>query len=264
MMFRKIWIPTLLLLVGAAAILVRPVSAGPQPQVGYQTPTAQPDGRVIYIVQPGDTCLRIQLLTNNGTTIEELRTLNKLDQNCTLAEGRELLLDIVTPEPSPTPNPLMTATPPLPTPTPFKGSGNICVMLYNDVNGNAVREGTELPMEGGAVSITDRLGTISETGTTLPTIEMLCKEVPEGTYTISMAIPGGYNATTSMNLPLRVEAGDSAILEFGAQVSTQAQAQSPSATEPDAAPREPLMAILGGLLVLGGIGLGVYIFFSRR
>ena len=264
-MFQKIWISALLLLIGAAAFLVRPVSAGPQPQVVYQTPTAQPDGRIIYVVQPGDTCMRIQLLTNNATTVEELRTLNKLDQNCTLSEGREILLDIITPQPSPTPNPLISPTPPLPTPTLFTGSGSICVMLYNDLNGNAVREVTELPMEGGAVSITDRLGSISKTGSTLPTAEMLCNEVPEGNYTVSMAIPGGFNATTSMNLPLRLEAGDSAILEFGAQVSTQAQLQEPAAGEPEAAaPREPLIAVLGGVLVLAGIGLGVYIFFQRR
>lgn len=266
-MFQKIWISALLLLIGVAAFMVRPVSAGPQLQAAYATPTAQPDGRIIYIVQPGDSCLSIQLRTNNATTVEELRTLNKLDQNCTLTEGRELLLDIITPEPSPTPNPLISPTPPLPTPTLFKGSGNICVMLYDDINGNAVRESTELPMDGGAVSITDRLGTLSKTGTTQPTVElpMLCfEEVPEGTYTVSMAIPGGFNATTSMNLPLRVEAGDSAILEFGAQVSTQAQVQEPTVVEPEATSREPLLAVLGGLLVLAGIGLGVYIFFQRR
>lgn len=266
-MFQKTWIFALLLLMGAAALMARPVSAGPQPQAAYATPTAQPDGRVIYVVQPGDTCLRIQLLTNNATTVEELRTMNKLDQNCTLTEGRELLLDIITPEPSPTPNPLISPTPPLPTPTLFKGSGNICVMLYNDINGNAVRESTELPMDGGAISITDRLGTLSKTGTTHPTAElpMLCfEEVPEGSYTVSMAIPGGYNATTAMNLPLSLEAGDSAILEFGAQVSSQAQAPAPTAVEPQSTSREPLLAVLGGVLVLAGIGLGVYIFFQRR
>lgn len=251
-------IPLLILFIISA--LARPVSAGRQAQVTYQTPTARPDGRVIYIVQPGDTCLRIQLLTNNGTTIDELRTLNKLDEGCTLREGQEILLDVITPAPSPTLNPAVTATPPLPTPTPNKGTGNICVLLYNDVNGNAVREDTELPMSGGAISISNRAGTVSETGITTDAADPLCKEVPEGDYTISMAIPGGYNATTVMNLPMPLQAGDQAILEFGAQVSTQ-QVAAPAEVETN---RQPLLAIFGGLLVLFGIGLGIYIAVTRR
>jgi hypothetical protein len=252
-------IPLLILLIIISA-LARPVSAGPQNQVTYQTPTARPDGRVIYIVQPGDTCLRIQLLTNNGTTIEELRTLNKLDEGCTLREGQEILLDVITPVPSPTQNPAITATPPLPTPTPFKGTGNICVLLYNDVNGDAVREDTELPLSGGAVSISNRTGTVSETGITTDSTDPLCKEVPEGDYTISMAIPGGYNATTVMNQPMPLKAGNQAILEFGAQVSTQ-QVAAPAEVETN---RQPLLAIFGGLLILFGIGLGIYIAVTRR
>jgi disulfide bond formation protein DsbB len=64
-----------------------------------------------------------------------------------------------------------------------------------------------------------------------------------------------------MNLPMQLQAGDQAILEFGAQVSTQAVA-APAAVESTS--RRPMIAIVGGLLILLGIGLGVYIAFSRR
>ncbi len=258
-----------LFLLGIAILVAHPVpvAANPPAQISIPTPTARPDGRVIYIVQEGDSCLRIQLLTK--ATIEQIRTLNKLDQNCTINPGQELLLMVVTPAASPTPNPNISPTPLLPTPTPKKGSGNICVVLFDDANGNAVNETSELPLGGGAVSISDRQAAISKTINTTDDPEvLLCEEVPEGEYNISVAIPSGYNATTEMNAIAQVRAGDQAIFEFGAQVSSVLpQAPGVSGGGETAAPQSDnnlLLAALGGLLVLGGIGLGVYILFTRR
>jgi hypothetical protein len=264
-MHNRYWmllIPALIL--GAIVLNVYPAAAGSQPQVVYQTPTARPDGRVVYIVTEGDTCLRIQLLT--GVTIEQLRTLNRLDQECTLIPGKELLLTVITPQPSPTANPNVTNTPLLPTPTPFNGNGQVCVFLFNDINGNASHEETEETLAGGAISITDRLGQVSKTENTLAELEPVCVEIPEGDYNISMAIPTGYNATTELNLQdVQVNAGDQAILEFGAQVSTAPQEQPEAA--PAAASKDTtsmLLALFGGLLILMGIGLGIYIAVGRR
>ena len=84
-------------------------------QVFYYTPTADSNGRIIYIVKSGDTCISISLLT--GLSMDELRLLNDLtDEECSLYEGQELLLGIAespteTAGPSPTPESL------LPTPT---------------------------------------------------------------------------------------------------------------------------------------------------
>lgn len=260
-MSQKSWIFFIaLLLLGTIVFLAQPVSAGTQPQVMYQTPTARPDGRVIYIVQPGDTCSRIYLLT--GVTIEQLRTLNKLDQNCTIAPKQEILLKVVTPVASPTVNPNVTSTPQLPTPTPFKGNGKICVLLFNDINGNAVHEDNEATLAGGAVSISDRLGGVSKTASTTDSGDPVCIEVPEGEYNISMAIPAGYNSTTLLNQVLKVQAGETAILEFGAQSSSKvgpAAAQSPQKSGESSL----MLAILGGVLILGGAGLGLYILFTR-
>jgi hypothetical protein len=264
-MTRKLWVLTIpILLLGAGMFLAQPAAADAPAQVVYQTPTAMPDGRVVYIVQEGDSCLRIQLLT--GVTIDQLRTLNRLDQECTISAGRELLLLVITPQPTPTPNPDVTNTPLLPTPTPFGGNGQVCVLLFNDVNGNATREETELPLAGGAISISDRLGQVSKTSSTTAGPDPVCEEIPEGDYNISMAIPSGYNATTALNLPsIQVQAGDLAILEFGAQVSSAPQpTQAGEAAGPAAGGNGLMLAILGGLLVVLGIGLGVYIVVSRR
>ena len=54
-MKRTTWLFGLLLFaLGLLFGLARPAQAGPNPQVLYQTPTALPDGRVIYKVQAGD------------------------------------------------------------------------------------------------------------------------------------------------------------------------------------------------------------------
>jgi hypothetical protein len=247
---------------GAALFLARPVTAGTRPgetrpQVLYQTPTAQPDGRVIYRVQPGDSCLRIELLT--GTKVEEIISLNRLDPNCTISPDQELILLVVVPEATATPDPDVTPTPLLPTPTPFKGNGEICILLYNDINGNSTREAAELPVSGGAASITERAGRVTESGVTPDSGEYLCIEIPEGEFSVSMGIPGGYNPTTEMNKSVKVMAGDQHILEFGAQVSSRVEVVEEPETESNL-----LLAILGGMFVVGGVGLGLYVVVGRR
>jgi hypothetical protein len=264
-MLKKAYIFSLLVLfVISFVFLTQPVSADPRPQVVYQTPTAYPDGRVIYIVQPNDTCIRVELLT--GVKIEQLRTLNKLDQNCSLTVGKELLLTVVTPAPTITPNPDITPTPLLPTPTAFKGNGQICVQLYNDINGNAFREVTEPLLNGGAVSIADRRGQTSETGlTTTDLANLFCREVPEGEYSVSMAVPDGYNATNETNVTVPVQAGDQVYVDFGAQISSVVvENQAVTAETTPQSGSGLLMAILGGLFLILGVGLGVYVLFMRR
>ena len=251
----------LLFALGLLFGLARPAQAGPNPQVLYQTPTALPDGRVIYKVQAGDSCLRIELVT--GVKVEELRTLNKLDEACSIQPDQELILAIVVPTPTPTVDLGVTATPLLPTPTPKKGSGEICVILFADVNGNAAREEAEGTILGGAVSVTDRAGTVSQTGITLSGTDTLCfKDIPEGDYNVALAVPDGYNPTTTTNYPLQLVAGNRSVIDFGAQASTRPAAQDPAV--PSSGGRSPLLLILGGILILGGLALAVYFRVLKR
>lgn len=266
----KYWsvVITALILLLSAVVLTQPASANPPAQVVYQTPTPLPDGRILYIVQPNDSCLRIELLT--GVTIEQLRTLNKLDQDCTLSIGKELLLAIVTPEPTATINPEISPTPLLPTPTPIKGNGIICLTLYNDINGDGFQGTNELLIGGGAISITDRLGQVSETGmTTTNPDSPFCKDVPEGEYTVSLAIPDGYNPTTSTSLSIVVQAGSQGYANFGAQISSKVIENQPSVSNGtqennSTGSSDLLLAILGGLLILMGLALAIYILVMRR
>lgn len=243
--------------------MAMPVYANPQiPQVVFSTPTPDAAGRIVYKVQANDTCTRISILM--GVSIDDIIRYNNMpDNECNITEGQELLLSIV--EPS-TPEPLEmadTATPASlePTPTFFPGYADVCIYLFEDVNGNAMAEEGEVALAGGAISITDQKRSISRTGETLGDEEPVCfSELPEGEYNVSMGIPEGYNATTIVNYPLSVRAGDQVIVDFGAQVrSNQASSTTGQTTQPSGKAMSPFLAIIGFGLVLIGIGLGIYV-----
>ena len=239
--------------------LALPVFAQPPAQAVYGTPTAQPDGRIVYIVQAKDTCLGISLLM--GIPLDQLRALNNLKGDCMIREGQELLLGKVAAEtPTFTPGPSPTVTPILPSPTPFTGTGQVCIFLFNDINGNALREEGEVAIPDGAVSLTDRGGKYSKTLTTEAGESAVClNDVPEGNYNISVAVPEGYNPTTVMNYALKLQAGDQSTLDFGAQLNSQALPLAP-----EEGGRSPILGIAGGLLLAAGVGLGLYVRVGKR
>ena len=249
-----------------------PAGASPALQVQYATPTAGPDGRIIYIVQPGDTCTRISLL--NNISIDQLLQLNPvLDENCLLQVGTELMLGIGGPAAvSPSPGPAPTQEPPTITPTPPAGTTEICVLLYEDLNGDALRQEGEMGIAGGAVSVSNTAGTYSNTKTTVSAIDPDTEEpqqtcftddVPEGEYNVSIAVPDTYNPTMELTSTFTIKAGEKAFVDFGAQ-STEVTANQPEEEDGENGGTSPVLGILGGLLLVGGLGLAWYAFQSRR
>ena len=183
-----------------------PANAAPSLQQQIGTPTPGADGRIIYVVQSGDSCTRVSLLT--GISVEQLRQLNsKLDENCTLIEGQELLIGIVSPATA-TPEAVATSGIPTITPTPLSGTTEVCVLLFNDSNGNAMREETEPAVAGGAVSLTEINGEYSGSQDTIipadpEAYQGICfTDIPEGTYNVSVGIPAEYNPTMSLDSSL--------------------------------------------------------------
>ncbi|HUH99347.1 MAG TPA: SdrD B-like domain-containing protein [Anaerolineales bacterium] len=242
-------------------VLSLPAQAAPVSQgVQYATNTPLPDGRILYKVQANDTCLRIEYLY--GISEVQLRQLNpKLDANCILSIGDLLLLGVgASANPTPTLGPSPTPLPPTITPTPFYGTTQICVSLFNDLNGNGIHETTEPMIPGGAISVTEKGGKYSKTLPTLAGTDPLCfTGLPEGDYNISAAIPDNYNPTMALNYTLQVSAGDSAYIDFGAQSKDTTIAQPENETN-----TSPLLGIFGGLLLLAGLGLGWYGLRQRR
>lgn len=251
------------LIFGLGSLLLSPywtqnftAKAAPPPQIPIYTPTPRPDGRIIYIVQPNDTLLGISLLT--GVSLDQLRALNNLTSD-TIFEGQEIMLGLGGPdEATPTAGPTPTPTPILPTPSPEPGQGTLCIMLFNDLNGDAIRQDGETSIPEGAINFGDSVGAVSESAQTGMSEEPLCFEnLPEGNYTISVAVPEGYNPTTQNTYELGLQAGDATYINFGAQANSQTLAEAPTVPAQEGR-RSPLLAIIGGLFLLAGAGIAIY------
>ncbi|MFO3795770.1 MAG: LysM peptidoglycan-binding domain-containing protein, partial [Anaerolineales bacterium] len=119
------------LLLFPLALLAHRVGAITSAQQPYSTPTPGPDGRILYIVQPGDNCQSIA--DRHGLTLTQLRALNNLDETCLLQPGQVLFIGIGGPA-APSPTPAISPTPEFPTPNPNPRSGThqISVMVYED------------------------------------------------------------------------------------------------------------------------------------
>lgn len=236
--------------------IVWPAAAAPPAQfTPFPTPTPGTDGRILYIVQVNDSWWRIAAIY--AIDLNELLRLNDATSETVLLEGEEVLLGFGGPsEVTPTPGPSPTPAPSRPTPTPQPGSGTLCVILYNDINGDSIRQEEEPSIPEGAISVSDQSGELNLTEPTVGGLEPFCfEDLMQGEYTISVAIPDGYNATTVLNYILVIDPGTETYLDFGAQVSSIA-VDDPSA--PGGSNRSLLLGIAGGLLLLGGIGLAVY------
>ena len=211
------------------------------------TPTPDIDGNMFYIIKENDSCLSISLTM--GIDMQTLRELNNLDEDCNLVVGTRLLLGRYE-TPTPTPGPSPTPTPITPTPTPYNGYGQVCVYLFEDVNGDGIVDETEYGIIGGAVSLTKRVGTDSFTGLSLGENLLCFDEVPEGEYNISVAPPTGYNPTTNMNYSLTVKPGDNTQVNFGAQKSGAIEDVNNAS---NAGSRSPLLMIAGLGLIFAGL-----------
>ena len=220
-------------------------------QAFYFTPTPGSDGRILYVVKENDTCISIAL--KNGISEAQLRQLNNLQANAcnTLQIGQKLLIGVKQ-ENTPIPTSIIPVTP---SPTPIKGNGSICIYLFIDTNGNALAETGEPALANGQISLTDQLGKVNLTGATLGSGDPTCFEnVPEGDYNISVAIPEGYNPTTTMNYKLSLGAGDSATVDFGAQPGSRLVTTTSESNRPS-----PLLAVLGLFFIAAGVGLWFYL-----
>jgi hypothetical protein len=212
---RKNLIPVVISLLAAGisiALMVGSTQAAPLAQLTpFPTPTPGPDGRIMYIVKTGDSLWRISAVA--GIPMGELRSLNNLGADDVIKPGQELLLGLGGPASvAPTQGPPPTPTSELPTPTPGIGTGSICVLLFEDINGDSIRQEEEPSLPGGAISVGEQFGNTSLITDTLAggisenlfpepkEIGFSCfKELEKGEYNITVAIPDGYNATTTLS-----------------------------------------------------------------
>lgn len=259
----------LLLAAFSASNLLISVQAAPAPQLtNFPTPTPGSDGRIVYIVQEGDTLWRIAAVA--GIQVPDLRDLNNLGSEEIVYPGQRLFLGLGGPaEEESTTAPLQTAVPEEPTPTSPPGRGTLCVLLFNDENGDSMRQEEELSLPGGAINISNREGSVSITeDTPAPNPDPLegnyfcTEELEEGEYNVSVAIPEGYNPTTVLNVGISLEPGDTTFLTFGAQASSDVLEENAPLGEETG--RSPILAFLGITMLVAGLGLGVYSIWFRH
>jgi LysM repeat protein len=244
-----------------------PAAAAPLAQ-GFVTATPGPDGRILYTVVADDTCSLVAL--KHGIGVPQLRQFNtRLDENCTLTIGQQLVVGLAVQD-APTAGPAPTLLPPTATATPVSGTTEVCVLLFDDGNGDALRQETEFGIDGGAVSLTNLNGSYSDQQPTtsavdpdlLEPVRTCFLDVPGGQYNISVAVPDNYNPTMLLSYNLTVKAGDRASVDFGAQSKTVTASDTENIEEGGG--RSSILGIFGLLLLLGGVGLGYYAFRSSQ
>ena len=239
------------LLIGIAA----PAFAAPVAQYTLvPKPTPGADGRIIYIAKAHDTAWTIAAIF--GISLDELKTLNKWGDNPIIQPGQEVVLGYAGPvEPTSVFGPTATPELLLPTPSQKPGNGDLCVILYNDRNGDSLRQADEPSIPGGAISVSESFGPVSKTATTGTGLDPICFQgLPEGNYNVTVAAPSGYNPTTATNRTISLKAGDTITMDFGAQANSETIVQAPA---PQGSGKSPLLGILGGLLLLVGVGVGL-------
>jgi hypothetical protein len=227
------------------------------------TPTPGADGRILYTIQAGDSPLLIA--EKFGLDYQQLRILNNWGENEVLTEGQVILLGLgnqgtATPVVGATSDVVATITPETP------GTGSICVLLFDDINGDALRQDAEIGIADGAASVSERTGLASRTGVTVSQLDVdllpvpTCfDDLPLGEYTVSAAAPEGYNPTTAQSATIQLHPGDQTTLNFGAQANSAS-----GGLTPEEGGRSPLMGLLGIVLILGGAGLGAYTWQMAR
>jgi hypothetical protein len=130
----------------------------------------------------------------------------------------------------------------------------LCILLFNDLNGDSIRQEEEPSIPDGAISFGNRAGTVSEAVTTEAGTEHQCfNNLPEGEYTITIAVPEGYNPTTNNTEEVLLNAGDTTYLNFGAQINSENEVI--PVTEGG---KSPLLGIVGGLFLIAGIGVAIF------
>ncbi|MBN1889915.1 MAG: LysM peptidoglycan-binding domain-containing protein [Thermoflexales bacterium] len=251
----------------AQAQATTPAQPAPQPTTPpvvaqpIQASQPQADGSIVYTVKSGDTLGAIAAVHN--TTVDSIMQLNGLSSTI-ISIGQELIIRAPTTAPTatqpPAPEVPPTAEPtPVPPPSP---TGEICVLAYNDRDGNGQAGGVgEDPLPGVVFALASTQGAL-QNYTTDGINEPHCFiDLAPDTYTVNIVPPSGYRATTLAAWTLAVAAGQQVDVQFGATRGESPPTATPPAKQAGGGGGNPLLGtvgriILGLLATVALIGLG--------
>lgn len=250
-----------------------PAGTAPPPQAVFYTSTPLPNGEIWYTVQSGDTLGRIAYLFD--TTVDAVKQLNNLKNN-TIYANQKLLVSVVEAQPTAAAPPPLTATttdtpvpprpptqPPLSTPEVAANYGQLCVVAYNDANRNAVDDDepsltdVRVTLSVGATPLDGYVTTGDEASHCFP-------QLPGGTYTVSVAAPAGYTATTATETTVLLKAQNLVTLAFGLTAVTASAAPAAPAAEPLSSTTVLLVGVGGLSLITGGLGLAALLWLRKK
>lgn len=175
--------------------------------------------------------------------------------------GRMVVKINVTTEMS-TPTPTVTDTLPGSLASPAPATGRVCVLAFEDRNGDGQLSADEGPLAGVVFRLSDSSG-LRGTYTTNDTIEPHCLVgVQPGSYQMAIEPPSGYAATTPTTIAFSLQSGTNMDTVFGARRSAPAipslQTASPGGNTAVATRIRggaSQIALVAAVLVMAGLGI---------
>ncbi len=168
----------------------------------------------------------------NGSIIQQGQSCSNVQADFELAQFTPTPTN--TPVP-PTNTPTNTPVPPTATNTPVQ-LGALCALVYNDLNGNAMRNAGEPLLSNAVVTVTTGGGVFIGSFTTNGTEWRCYTNLVPGLYTVTEQDPGGFTSTTSNLVAATVSAGSTTYVEFGDKQPAQAPTLTPTRTPAPAPP----------------------------
>lgn len=149
--------------------------------------------------QPGSYQGTWQARASDGTTLENL------------------IVKITVTGEAATPVPAVTATPQGPSASPTPTTGQICVLAFNDRNGDTQQSEDESLLPGVVFALSDTSGP-KESYTTDGVSEPYCiTNLPPGSYQLAIKSPTNYSATTQKSMVIALNGGMKTDVTFGAR-----------------------------------------------
>ena len=261
----------------------------------FPLPTPDDSGQIIYYVQPNDNLVHIATVACGETMecVDKIKLANGLTGDI-IYPGQRLIIGpldgtpfaVAVVEAGETPAPAeaddngsaaevaaeegavtdvgeVEAMAEEATPSP-EATGEICVTLYSDANGNGVLDAGEPLVAEGIFSVVNLdNGETLDSYVTDGSSEPYCfADLATGTFRVISAAPVGHTPTTRVDWDLTLAAGSTANLEFGAQFTAEEVAP----TEvPESTPLRPaLIGAFGVVLLLSAAGVAGYLVLTRR
>lgn len=245
----------------------------------WVSPTPDENGAITVIVQPGESMWIIA--ARAGLTLAELMALNNLTESSIISPGDSLLIGFATPT-TPTIDPAgitPSPTPPPPTPrtTATRAEAVICLLAFDDLDRDGLRDTGEPLRAGVAFTIYDTQAVVANHISDL--VETNCLGLPPGEYRVTRSVLSNEVLTTAGDWALSLAPGSELRQEFGSflgEVAATAVSQQPATVAPPPTAQLPVSPtpssgpsasslsfgwrlagvvalFLGGLLLLGAV-----------